>query len=223
MKSNYYDEKLNSQKLFQVYQTNIPRIEQYLAAEIEFVRKNLKKTETVLELGAGYGRIVRELAPYCAEIVGIDISDDSVRYSKDYLSDLFNAKVKKMNIHNMVMEETYDVVLCLQNGLSAMRATEDTIKHIRNLVSPGGRIYFSSYSEKFWDYRLLWFQEQAEKGLLGEIDMRQTKDGVIVCKDGFKATTHSVSDFEKIGKLLGFPYQVKEVDESSLFLVVYKA
>ncbi|HBC97211.1 MAG TPA: class I SAM-dependent methyltransferase, partial [Clostridium sp.] len=58
-------EKLNSQKLFQVYETQIPRVKQYLQAEIDFVKKNLSKTQSVLELGAGYGRIVRELAPHC--------------------------------------------------------------------------------------------------------------------------------------------------------------
>ena len=76
---NYYAESLNSQKLFQVYDTALPRIEQYFREEIDFVRRKLTGTERVLEVAAGYGRIVRELAPSCAEIVGMDISEDSVR------------------------------------------------------------------------------------------------------------------------------------------------
>jgi 2-polyprenyl-6-hydroxyphenyl methylase/3-demethylubiquinone-9 3-methyltransferase len=67
--SNYYDEKLNSQMLFQVYETAIPRISQYLHAEIDYVRSFLTGTESVIELGAGYGRIVRSLAPDCASIM----------------------------------------------------------------------------------------------------------------------------------------------------------
>jgi len=222
MKSNYYDDKLNSQKLFEVYETNIPRIQQYLDAEIDYVKAALDKTETVLELGAGYGRIVRELAPYCASITGIDISEDSVALGNIYLKDKPNASMKKMNIHDLTIEHAYDVVLCLQNGLSAMKATSDTIQNIINLTSFGGRVYFSSYSEKFWEYRLQWFQEQSNKGLLGEIDMDKTKDGVIICKDGFKAITHSLEAFQKIGESLGYPFRIEEVDESSLFLVVSK-
>ena len=61
---NYYAESLNSQKLFQVYDTALPRIRQYLAAEIDYVRQRLTGRERVLELGAGYGRIVRELDVY---------------------------------------------------------------------------------------------------------------------------------------------------------------
>lgn len=63
--SNYYAEKLNSQSLFQVYDTAIPRIRQYLDSEIDFVKEKLLKTDRVLELAAGYGRIVKQLAPGC--------------------------------------------------------------------------------------------------------------------------------------------------------------
>ncbi len=223
MKDNYYDENLNSQKLFRVYETQIPRVSQYLAAEIDFVKKDLKKSDSVLELGAGYGRIVRELAPYCKHILGIDISDESVAFGNDYLSDFPNANLEQMDLHSMSIDKTYDVVLCLQNGLSAMRATDDTIKNILDLLSDGGRLYFSTYSEKFWDTRIAWFQEQSEKGLLGELDMDATKDGVIVCKDGFRANTYSAEDFRRIGNMLGYPYKIIEVDESSLFLIIYKA
>ena len=52
--------------------------------------------------------------------------------------------------------------------------------------------------------------------------MEQTKDGVIICKDGFRATTSTPEDFEHIGKMLGCPYEIKEVDGSSLFLVIDK-
>ena len=38
--NNYYADKLNAQSLFQVYDTAIPRIKQYLDAEIDFVRQN---------------------------------------------------------------------------------------------------------------------------------------------------------------------------------------
>ena len=71
-----------------------------------------------------------------------------------------------------------------------------------NLLAPGGTVYFSSYSAKFWNWRLKWFEEQADKGLLGEIDYDRTKDGVIICKDGFKAITHSPESLKEIGDIV---------------------
>ena len=130
--------------------------------------------------------------------------------------------MKQQDVHNLSIEKTFDIVLCLQNGLSAIKADHKTIENILNLLKPGGKAFFSSYSENFWNNRLAWFQEQADKGLLGEIDLENTKDGVIVCKDGFRATTYSEEDFIKIGETLGYEYEIVEVDKSSLFLIVMK-
>lgn len=219
--SNYYTESLNSQKLFQVYDTALPRIRQYFKAEIDFVRRRLNGHERVLELGAGYGRIVRELAPSCASIVGMDISEESVQLGSDYLQDFPNAHMIVMDVHAMNFSHPFDVILCLQNGLSAMRANDAVVQRVLSCLAPGGTAYFSTYSANFWDHRLAWFQEQAGKGLLGELDMDQTRNGVIVCKDGFQATTHSPADLDSIGRNSGLAYEVTEVDESSLFLILH--
>lgn len=219
---NYYAEKLNFKKLFQVYETQIPRVKQYLQAEIDFIKGNLSNTQSVLELGAGYGRIIRELAPYCGTIFGIDISAENVELGKEYLKDYPNTSIVMMDVHQINFSKPFDVVLCLQNGLSAMSVDSIVIHKILDKVAPGGTAYFSSYSTKFWDYRLKWFEEQASKGLLGKIDYSKTKNGVIICKDGFKATFQSPEDFEKIGEELRYPYHVQEVDESSMFLIVHK-
>lgn len=219
---NYYAESLNSQKLFQVYNTAIPRIQQYFEAEIDFVRRQLTGRERVLEVGAGYGRIVRALAPCCASILGMDISPDSVILGKEYLKDFPNADMVEMDVHHMHFDQIFDVTLCLQNALSAMRADDQVIQNILGLLSPGGTAFFSTYSANFWAWRIAWFQEQADKGLLGELDLEKTKDGVIVCKDGFRATTQTPEEYEAIGRASGLPYEVTEVDGSSLFLVIRK-
>ena len=222
MKNNYYNDKLNSEKLFMVYDTNIQRIKQYLSKEIDYVKNILNSNDLVLELGAGYGRVIKEIASSCKFAMGIDISKDNVSFSKKYLDGISNAKILEMDINNIKFDEKFDIILCLQNGLSSMGMNIDIIKKIADILSDNGKLIFSTYSEKFWDTRLKWFQEQADKRLLGEIDMKNTKDGVIVCKDGFKAKTFSYSDLTDIGKSVGYPFKIEEIDESSIFLVIYK-
>ena len=82
MKDNYYDQNLNAQKLYQVYHSKYCGVSQYLEAEISFVKNHLQGTEQILELGAGYGRIMKELAPLCRSIVGIDISRENVEFGR---------------------------------------------------------------------------------------------------------------------------------------------
>ena len=226
MKTNYYAKNLNANRLVEVYQTKLHQVKAYLDSEIAFVKDRLRDKEHVLELGAGYGRIMKELAPSCKSIVGIDISEDNVTFGQDYLRGVSNAKLLVMDAHKIehgAFEAPFDAVLCLQNALSSMKVEPFSfVKKIMTLLSPGGKAWISTYSAKFWPHRLAWFKEQAEKGLLGEIDLEQTKDGVIVCKDGFRAVTHSPEQLTEFGKASGYPYEVYEVDSSSVFLVITK-
>ena len=221
--TSYYAEKLSAMKLFRVYDTGIERVRQYLEAEIDFVSRHLHGTEKVLELGAGYGRIMKKIAPNALSVLGIDISEESVAYGKSFLADSPNCRITAMDAYRMDYEGEFDVVICLQNGLSAIKGdAQDLVgKGIRALV-PGGTAFYSTYSARFWEQRLEWFKEQSKKGLLGEIDWDRTKDGVIACRDGFLATTFSREDLAGIGERTGCPYQLEEVDESSLFLVLEK-
>ena len=221
MESGYYEKKLNAEKLYRVYQTKIPQVRDYLRSEIEFVREHLGGNETALELGAGYGRIMKELSPSLRRITGIDVSEQSVALGREYLGDLANCTIETMDAHTLAFDETFDVVLCLQNGLSAMKGDpENLVRRSLRVLAPGGTAFFSSYSPKFWEHRLAWFQEQAEKGLLGEIDMENTGNGRIVCKDGFTATTFDREEMERLGKASGRPYRVEEVKDSSIFLIL---
>ena len=220
---NYYEQNLNSQRLFQVYDTKIPRVRQYLDKEIDFVRKRLRGSENVLEVGAGYGRILKELSHSAKSFVGIDVSEGSIEFGKEYLKELPNVRLEVMDVHRLDFVEVFDVALCLQNGLSALKGEPiDLIKISLRALLKGGKAYFSTYSTKFWRHRLAWFQEQADKGLLGEIDREQTKDGVIVCKNGFRAVIFTEKDFVKLGEASGCRYEIQEVDESSLFLMITK-
>ena len=211
--SNYYQDNLNANVLYQVYQTELPRIRQYLQAEIDYVKKALTGNEHILEIGAGYGRIMKELSPAAAAVTGIDISDNSVQLGKEYLN----------NFNKSTFDGEFDVVICLQNGLSAVKGNPgELIRGCLNALKPGGTAYFSTYSDKIWETRLDWFREQARKGLLGEVDEEKTKDGVIICKDGFRADTFSRQDFISLGEASGCRYEVDETDSSSLFLIIFK-
>jgi 2-polyprenyl-6-hydroxyphenyl methylase/3-demethylubiquinone-9 3-methyltransferase len=115
-------------------------------------------------------------------------------------------------------DDTFDAVVCIQNGICAFGV--DRTRLVREAVRvtrPGGRVLFSSYSDRFWPHRLEWFRRQAEWRLIGEIDEEATGDGVIVCRDGLRLERMRPEDFRAICKTIGIDPLITEVDGSSLF------
>jgi len=221
--TGYYAKKLSGARLSEVYNTSVERVRRYLDQEIEFVRRRLRGVERVLELGAGYGRIMKRIAPFAHSVVGIDISADSVARGREYLKNLPNCTLLEGDVHGMEYDGGFNMVLCLQNGLSAIQGDPaDTVERSLRAIVPGGEAFFSTYAPGFWGWRLAWFREQAEKGLIGELDMERTVSGRIVCKDGFTATTFSEDDLVTLGKKTGCPFRTETADGSSLFLIVRK-
>lgn len=62
-----------------------------------------------------------------------------------------------------------------------------------------------------------WFEIQSAHHLIGEIDYQATGNGMIVCKEGFRATTADRRSFEKLAASLEVKPRITEVDGSSLF------
>ncbi|MFX1508229.1 MAG: class I SAM-dependent methyltransferase [Promethearchaeota archaeon] len=218
----YYSEKLSAFRLKRCYDIATPRIQQYLEAEIQYVLSYTKASDMVLELGCGYGRVLARLARKAKFIYGIDTSEESLKCAQEFLSGYTNIELHKMDAASLDFQnQMFDTVIAIQNGISAFKV--DPYKLIRESIrvsKSGGRILFSSYSEKIWEARLDWFIKQSEEGLLGEIDLHKTGNGVIVCKDGFVARTYTPEDFLRITSDLKLNATIQEVDESSIFCVI---
>ena len=215
----YYSERLSAERLRKCYEIAPPRVRRYLDCEIRHVAARLGESDIVLDLGCGYGRIMERLADSAGLIVGIDTSPSSLRLGREYLRRYMNCRLIRMDAGALAFcNDAFDVVLCLQNGLSAFKVDRSSlVRESLRVTRPGGRIFLSSYSENFWQDRLEWFQMQSDHGLLGEIDQTATGDGVIVCKDGFVATTVSAEEFATLTSGLGTDIRIEEVDGSSIF------
>jgi 2-polyprenyl-6-hydroxyphenyl methylase/3-demethylubiquinone-9 3-methyltransferase len=217
--SDYYADKLSAERLKRCYEIASPRVRQYFDAEIKFVLERIRPVDTVLELGCGYGRVLTPLAKKSRRIVGIDTSLASLQLARDELRGISNCDLAVMNeVQLGFRDRAFDVVVCIQNGISAFHVNQrELIRESVRVAKSGGTVLFSTYSEKFWNARLEWFERQSEAGLLGEIDYEKTREGVIVCKDGFTATTILPDDFLSLTADLNAETRIVEVGESSLF------
>ncbi|PKK82407.1 MAG: class I SAM-dependent methyltransferase [candidate division Zixibacteria bacterium HGW-Zixibacteria-1] len=215
----YYSEKLSAAGLKRCYEIAPPCVEQYLKAEINHVLEKLRSSDVVLELGCGYGRVIKYLCPHVKTVFGIDTSMASLKMARYELHPCPNIHLARMNAITLGFgDNVFDMTICIQNGLSAFKVDQHAlIKEAARVTRPGGKVLLSSYSDKFWDDRLEWFRMQSAEGLLGPIDNDRTGNGIIACKDGFKATTVSREDFELLAQRARFTADITEVDNSSIF------
>jgi SAM-dependent methyltransferase len=220
--SGYYRDKLHGIGLKQCYDLATPRIRQYLAAEIDFVVRHVKSGACILELGCGYGRVLKFLQSTVGLAFGVDISHANIALAWQLLEGKENCFLSTMDAVDIgFRDRTFDCVICIQNGVSAFGVDgRKLISESIRVTRDRGLILFSSYSDKIWSDRLAWFILQADSGLIGEIDWKKTHDGTIVCKDGFIATTIGPEKFRMLLGNAPVDLSVEEVDESSIFYVM---
>jgi len=172
-----------------------------------------------LELGCGYGRVLKRLLPAVDLVVGIDTSLASLRMALRFTELKPSLRLACMDAISMgFRDRSFDLTLCVQNGICAFAVDQQQLlREALRVTRSGGVVLLSSYSPQFWEQRLEWFEIQSAHHLIGEIDHRATGNGVIVCKDGFCATTADQTTFEKFASGLGVTPRITEVDDSSLF------
>jgi 2-polyprenyl-6-hydroxyphenyl methylase/3-demethylubiquinone-9 3-methyltransferase len=183
-----------------------------------------KPEDSVLELGCGYGRVTWEIAVVAKRVVGIDTAAESIVLARSREKNGMSCEFLEMDATTLSFDDNgFDLVVCIQNGICAFGVDQFVlVKEAIRVARPGGHVLFSSYSGKFWPHRLEWFELQAERGLLGEIDYDTTGDGVIVCKDGFRAGAMGDAEFRELCKRIELEPTINEVDESSIFYELVK-
>jgi 2-polyprenyl-6-hydroxyphenyl methylase/3-demethylubiquinone-9 3-methyltransferase len=217
--TDYYAQKLSSDRLRRCYELASPRVQRYLDAEIQHVLSRLKPQDSVLELGCGYGRVTRRLAEKAGRVVGVDVSAESVAAARQLAGPDSRCEFHCMDALDLGFEDaSFDAVVCIQNGICAFRVDEAAlVAEALRVTRPGGRVLFSSYSDTFWPDRLAWFEAQAAEGLLGPIDHASCRDGVIVCTDGFRSGRLSPEAFRTLAARFCASPKILEVDDSSVF------
>ena len=217
--TDYYVRRLSGERLRACYERAPQRIRQYLDAEVDHVLDRVRAAASVLELGCGYGRVLGRLVQEGRWVVGIDTSLESLALARRSVARRGRCALSTMNATALGFGDgVFDAVVCIQNGICAFHV--DPVRLVQEalrVTRPGGRLLVSSYADAFWPHRLLWFERQAEDGLVGEIDYSATSRGEIVCKDGFQSSTFGPGQFTQLCRQLGVQPVIVEVDGSSVF------
>lgn len=130
--------------------TNPPQeIQQFLDGESTFLEKQIPPAQIILEIGCGYGRLVRILSKNALSVAGVDFSKRALSEAAQYLRQIQNAKIFYMHAEKMTFPaNTFDYVLCMDATFGNMPNLEESVlREMNRVCKPAGKIIVSVFSE----------------------------------------------------------------------------
>lgn len=106
-------------------------------------------TDSVLEIGCGVARIGRELAPYCREWHGADISGNMIEHARQRTADIPNIYLHELpdNSLRIFPDGSFDCVYCTIVFMHLDKPDMFTyMREAYRVLKPGGRAYFDTYN-----------------------------------------------------------------------------
>lgn len=116
-----------------------------------FYQRVCEGTQTVLELGCGYGRILGAIAAPGRRVMGVEL-DEGLRLSAcatlDSLPDSIDAEVRCGDMRAFEFEQRFDRILIPYSGFYCLLEPDDALSclHcVRKHLAPGGELVFDAY------------------------------------------------------------------------------
>ena len=117
----------------------------------DFLRSvlQIEPTDRVLEIGCGVGRIGRELAPFCAEWHGSDISGNMIKFARARTQDIPNIFLHELPEPNLrIFNDGY--FDCVYSTIVFMHLDKaemfNYMRETYRVLAPGGIAYFDTYN-----------------------------------------------------------------------------
>ena len=213
--------KQNEDVIFNYWETFVKKaskpIQDWLRQESIFLKKNITKNSIVLDVGAGYGRNVLDIAKIAKKIIGIDkskfIIDATSKIAKKYKNvEFYCQDALKINYPN----NSFDYVLCLGNTFGNLDKDKiSLLKEMERVCKKGGKIYICVYSDKALTIRL---KEYKKIG----IHIKKIKGGIVYNDSGQLSEQFSKTQLKRLFKKVGLEANIIELTSISYMCVAIK-
>ena len=160
-------------------ETACPQMRQWFDKENEALERLADKNSSVLDVGCGFGRHIKLLAPKVRRITGIDNNSTMIEKAKGELSGIGSVALMVGEAHDTGLEaESFDLIICMTNTFGNLIDTKlGALTEMARLAKPGGKIVVSVYSENALDVRI---SDYKRVGL----HIEKIEDGRIYTKEG---------------------------------------
>ncbi len=196
------------------YRTGGPEVQKFVLSDPLLTRHRDLKTQRLLEIGCGIGRMSRHLAPHFAEVHSTDVSGEMVRQARERLADLPNVTFTETSGADLAPLPTdyFDLIFSVYvfQHVPLKEVVESNLREACRVLRPGGLFKFQVSNVANPDYLRL--EKNTWDGVtLTEQDLRRAarNNGVrLVWLEGL-GTQYCWAIFNKpAAELAGLPGQL---------------
>ena len=182
-------------------------LQSHMKAEIDVISKvKDSKNKTFIDLGAGYGRILPDLAKISRNVISIDINPEMLRELKKRTEFYGNASVIEGDIQELskLLEKAdvqNPVLLLIQNTLGTIEGNYKKVLSEMRIVAKKykGEVIISLFrQESLKDWGIRMYSKIQE--MVGEPDLLKTdfKKGIFISKTGYEAKWWNLTEIEEL-------------------------
>lgn len=209
--------EFSSKEFFERFSAVSPWFRQLSSNEIDAVGEYLKPDFIVLDIGCGWGREIKELAPLCKKMVGLDNDLNEIATAKDYLVGVPNVELLVGDItHTDFGDASFDVVFGVGNTLGNLdEAKLISLQEMKRLVKDDGHILLTVYSKEADAERRRSYSQL-------EIGYAVGDAGEIRFEDGLVSESFSVEELQSLFQQADLKVKVVSLGLGSFLTVASK-
>lgn len=142
---------------------------------------------SVIDIGCGTGFLTEQLASKAQRIIGIDMSEEMIKFAKDQCIDVVNVEFKNSTIENFARNIKSPLFTLAISNMSLMTALnlDVVLQSIACVLRPGGHFVFTITHPCFWPFYhgyayKEWFDYKKEVLIedVFRISLESPKDGI---------------------------------------------
>ena len=185
--------------------------------EKDYLRKNIKRGERVLDIGCGEGRNILSIIDITDNVVGVDIDEKAVEDTKNNLKSHPKVNVLLGSAISLPFDDKdFDVVVFSMTLVNLDSEKDRALSEMKRVVKDEGKIIVSVYSEKALKERWGMYKQT-------EIPIKSEVNGKFIFDiEGFVSEQFSISDIEKMIEPIGLSIDNYEEVESLAYIFTLK-
>jgi len=180
-------------------------IQEFLDEELRFLKNHIQDHRDILEIGCGYGRLIKELAPKARAIAGVDYSHTLLEKARQELRNHHNVALYLQHAEEFMPKSKFDYVICMDATFGNMPGIEQQVLHnMYDACKSSGEVILSVFSEQARDAQIANYKRI---GLTGITDL----GNAITTAEGMYSRRFSKKELTELMQVVGLECSVSKL------------